>query len=103
LVARSTEARRTAAIVAILVDGSRSMGLADVDGGRRIDTVKSLVTAQLLPALTPRSHTERLRSGERMTAVEPSRLSAADRRTELGAALNAVRDRYRGRPLAAVV
>jgi len=102
-IVRSAAAGANDAIVAILVDGSRSMGLADVDGGRRIDTVKSLVTAQLLPALTPRFHTELLQFGERMTAVEPSRLAAADRRTELGAALAAVRDRYRGRPLAAVV
>lgn len=91
------------AIVAILVDGSRSMGLADADGGRRIDRARSLLATELLPALGARFHTEVLQFGDRVAAVEVTQLAAADRRTELGAALKAVRDRYRGRPVAGIV
>jgi hypothetical protein len=91
------------AIVAVLVDGSRSMGLADVNGARRIDRARELVAGSLLPALSSRFHPEVLQFGERLSAVAPAQLAAADRRTELGAALKGVRDRYRGRPIAGVV
>ena len=91
------------AVVAVLVDGSRSMGLADVDGARRIDRARDVVAADLLPALSPRFRTEVLRFGDRLSPADPSALTATDRRTELGAALQAVRDRYRGRPVAGVV
>ena len=101
--ARVTDAVPRDAIVAVLVDGSRSMGLADVDGARRIDKARELVTGGLLPALSSRFHPELLQFGERVSAVEPAQLAAADRRTELGLALSAVRDRYRGRPVAGVV
>ena len=91
------------AIVPILVDASRSMGLADADGRRRIDVARSLVERQLLPAIAPRFHAELLRFGENVSAAEPATLSATDRRTGLGRALQAVRDRYRGRPVAGIV
>lgn len=91
------------AVVAILVDGSRSMGLADLDGARRIDRARDLVATGLVPALSPRFRTEILRFGERVAPADMSSLAASDRRTELGAALQAVRDRYRGRPVAGIV
>lgn len=99
----STAANAHDAVVPILVDGSRSMGLADLDGARRIDRAREIVTADLLPALSGRFRTEVLRFGERLSAVDAGNLSATDRRTELGAALQAVRDRYRGRPIAGIV
>ena len=96
--------RETAdAVVAVLVDGSRSMGLADAGGARRIDSARRMLDDDLLPALSPRFRTEVLQFGERVSAVEAKNLTASDRRTELGAALKAVRDRYRGRPLAGIV
>ncbi|PYR91149.1 MAG: hypothetical protein DMF84_17735 [Acidobacteria bacterium] len=92
------------AIVPILIDASRSMGLADVDGGRRrIDVARGLLERQLLPAIAPRFHAELLRFGDNVSAAEPATLSATDRRTSLGRALQAVRDRYRGRPVAGIV
>jgi uncharacterized membrane protein len=91
------------AIVPILVDTSRSMGLADADGGRRIDRARALLERDLLPSLSPRFHTEVLRFGDRVTAADASSLTATDRRTGLGAALQAVRDRYRGRAVAGIV
>ena len=100
---RSSDGDSHDAVVAVLVDGSRSMGLADVDGARRIDRAREIVTADLLPALSPRFRTEVLRFGDRLSPADAATLAATDRRTELGAALQAVRDRYRGRPVAGVV
>lgn len=91
------------AVVPILVDTSRSMGLADADGERRIDRVRAAIDGELLPALGPRFHTEILRFGDRVAASQVSELSATDRRTGLGAAIEAVKDRYRGRPVAGIV
>lgn len=91
------------AVVPILVDTSRSMGLADADGERRLDRARAAIDRELLPALGSRFHTEILRFGDRVAASPVSELSATDRRTGLGAALTAVTDRYRGRPVAGVV
>jgi uncharacterized membrane protein len=91
------------AVVPILVDASRSMALADADGARRIDRARALVDGDLLPALAPRFHAEVLRFGDRVSAADAGSLAATDRRTSLGAALQAVRDRYRGRAIAGIV
>src|SRR5260370_24625307 len=90
-------------MVPLLVDASRSMGLADADGGRRIDGARALVERDLLPALSPRFHTEVLRFGDRVSPADASSVTATDRHTSLGAALQAVRDRYRGRAVAGIV
>ncbi|HEY7056310.1 MAG TPA: glutamine amidotransferase, partial [Vicinamibacterales bacterium] len=87
----------------ILVDGSRSMSLEDADSARRIDRARGIVEHDLIPTLSAHFHPEVLRFGERLAPSEPSALSATDRRTALGAALQAVRDRYRGRPVAGIV
>jgi len=101
---RVTDGERHDAAVAVLVDGSRSMGLADADGSRRrIDQARTVLNDRLLPALSSRFHTDVLQFGERLSPVEVGALSATARRTDLAAALQAVRDRYRGRPLAGIV
>ena len=99
----STNGAPTDAVVAILVDGSRSMSLGDAGGARRIDRARAIVSNELLPALSPRFRTDVLQFGERVTALDPANLAATDRRTELAAALNAVRDKYRGRAVAGIV
>ena len=63
----------------------------------------ALVERDLLPALSQRFHTEVLRFGDRVTAADAASLTATDRRTGIGAALQAVRDRYRGRAVAGIV
>ena len=60
---RATDAAARDAVVPILVDSSRSMGLADADGARRIDRARDLIAGDLLPAISPRFRTEVLRSG----------------------------------------
>jgi uncharacterized membrane protein len=91
------------AVVPVLVDASRSMSLEDAGGARRIDRARDMVDHDLMPALGSGFHPELLRFGERLAPVEPSALAATDRRTSLGAALQAVRERYRGRPVAGIV
>jgi uncharacterized membrane protein len=100
---RATDVSARDAIVPILVDTSRSMALADTGGARRIDRARALVERELLPSLAPHFHTEVLRFGDRVSPADASNLTATDRRTSLGAALQAVRDRYRGRALAGIV
>jgi uncharacterized membrane protein len=100
---RASGAGSADAIVPILVDTSRSMGLADADGARRIDRARAIVARDLLPSLSMRFHPEVLRFGDRVAAADASSLTATDRSTSLGAALQAVRDRYRGRAVAGIV
>ena len=57
------------AVVAILVDGSRSMGLADLDGMRRIDRARDVV--QLLPRIVDWT-CEQGETGQRVTDASPA-------------------------------
>jgi len=91
------------AVVPILVDTSRSMGLADAGGQRRIDRARQAIERELLPAIAADFHVELLRFGDRVATSPLSELSATDRRTALAEALRAVRDRYAGRPVAGIV
>ena len=106
---RTTQDGTRDAVVPILVDGSRSMSIEDNDGDagargrRRIDRARDLVTGELLPLLAPRFHTEVLSFGEGLAAASPADLGATARRSDLSSALSAVRERYRGRPIAGIV
>jgi uncharacterized membrane protein len=91
------------AVVPILVDTSRSMGIEDADGARRIDRARELLEGELLPALSTRFHTEVLAFGESLAPASPGSLNAGARRSELGAALLAAAERYRGRAIAGIV
>ena len=150
-VARGTDADARDAVVPVLVDTSRSMGIEDVPqaresgntgrgatenkngpapgsadkrptdntdrqatantdntdrsgrGARRIDRAQQLVTDRLLPTLGSRFHVEVLRFGESLAPVEPANLAPTARRSDLEAALSAVRDRYRGRAVAGII
>ena len=95
---------RGGVVVPILVDGSRSMRVADVDGRPRIERAVSVLERDLLPALGNGFKPELLVFGEALVpAASPSEVGATARQTDLGGALAAVRDRYRGQPLAAIV
>jgi uncharacterized membrane protein len=90
-------------VVPILVDVSRSMSIEDADGLRRIDRARDLLTRELLPALANQFHVEVLGFGDRLRDMSPADLAATDRQSDLSGAIAAVRDRYRGRPLAGIV
>jgi uncharacterized membrane protein len=103
-VARNTDLDARDAVVPILVDTSRSMSLEDAGPGRaRIDRARQVLIDQLLPSLKSRFRVEVLAFGETLSAASPSELSAAGRRSDLGTALTAVGDRYRGRAVAGIV
>ena len=89
--------------VPVLVDASRSMSIEDVDGRRRIDRARDLVTKEILPSLGNQFHVELLSFGDRLRETAPSDLAATDRQSDLSGALAAVGDRYRGRPVAGVI
>jgi uncharacterized membrane protein len=101
-VARTVDVDARDAVVPILVDVSRSMGIEDV-GARRIDYARQLVTDRLLPALGSRFQVEVLAFGESLAPMKPAEFSATARRSDLAGALAAVRDRYRGRAIAGIV
>ncbi len=102
-VARGTAADARDAVVAVLVDVSRSMAIEDEPGARRIERARELLTGSVLPALRNRLQVEVLAFGESTAPVEPDALAATARETDLSGALAAVREKYRGRPLAGII
>ncbi len=101
-VAHVVDASGRDAVVAILVDTSRSMGIHDM-GGSRIDAARRIVTDRLVPGLEDRFRIETLGFGESLEPKPVDQLSATARRSDLRAALEALRERYRGQVLAGVV
>lgn len=89
--------------VAVLVDVSRSMSLADAGGKRRIEAAADLLTRQLLPAVASQFQADVLTFGESLAPGSPPRFAATARRSDVSEALQAVRERYRGRPLAGII
>jgi uncharacterized membrane protein len=103
------------AIVPILVDVSRSMGIQDAgksggtahasggDAVRRIDRARTLVADQLMPSLETRFHVEVLGFGDSLAPQTVDKMSATARRSDLRSALAGVRGRYRGQVVAGIV
>jgi uncharacterized membrane protein len=91
------------AVVPVLVDVSRSMRLTDADGRARIDRATDLLKRQLLPSLGRQFSTELFAVGNGVAPATVDRLAADARRTDLGGALAAIRDRYRGQRVAGIV
>jgi uncharacterized membrane protein len=88
-------------VVAILVDTSRSMRLADA-GTPRIEQARALAE-KLQADLAAHFQTDVLSFGESLARSEPAQLDANARRSDLSGALLALADRYRGRRIAGVV
>lgn len=88
-------------VVALLVDVSRSMRLADL-GVPRIERARSLVQ-DLQASIGVDFRTELLTFGESLGRADVRHLSAEARRSDLSGALGALADRYRGQRLAGVV
>ena len=102
-VARISEADSRDTVVPILVDTSRSMGIEDADGARRIDRVRAFLAESLVPALSGRFTVDVLAFGEGLSPSAPDALAATARRTDIGGALTKAREMYRGRPVAGYV
>ncbi len=103
-VASGTDADARDAVVAILVDTSRSMSIEDAGGGdRRIERAREIVVDRLLPAIGSQFHVEVLGFGDGVAPVAPDALSATARQSDVAGALAGVRERYRGRSVAGVI
>jgi len=90
-------------VVPVLVDGSRSMGIADADGEARIKRARDVVENTLAPALAGHATIDVLTFGDSLKPAAVDHLAADARRTDLIGAVAAVRDRYRGRAVPAIV
>jgi uncharacterized membrane protein len=88
-------------MVAILLDVSRSMRLADA-GEPRLDRARALA-ADLQTGIGRQYRTDLLTFGESLARADLARVSAEARRSDLSAALSSLADRYKGQPLAGVV
>ena len=91
------------AVVPILVDVSRSMGIDDAGGQRRIDRAREIVEGTLVPAIAPHFPVEVIGFGDGLKTASPADLNADGRRSDLAGALAAVRERYSSRPIAGIV
>ncbi|MCY4025874.1 MAG: hypothetical protein OXH75_06120 [Acidobacteria bacterium] len=100
---RSAPGPAGGAVVAVLVDHSRSMAIADAAGASRLAQAVALVRDQLLPELSPRAEVELFGFGDRLFETTLDAAEADARRTDLAGALEEVAVRLAGRPLAGVV
>jgi len=89
-------------IVPVLVDVSRSMRVADVDGTTRAARAAQLVE-QVWPSLSERFTPELLGAGDGVTPLTAEQLHADDGRSDLQGAIASVRERYRGRNVPGIV
>lgn len=111
-VARSIQQDARDAVVAVLVDTSRSMGIQDAAGTSRIARAGALLSEELLPLLQERFDVEVLGFGAALDPLPgtadgrgPLRIptAATGNRSDIAAALSAARDRFRGRPVAGLI
>src|SRR5262245_2308883 len=90
-------------VIPVLVDVSRSMGIADANGNSRISRAKDVIEQTLTPGLAGHATIDLLAFGESLAPSAADRLAADARRTDLTRAVAAARDRYRGRAVPAIV
>lgn len=90
-------------VIPVLVDVSRSMRIADVDGRSRIQHARSIIEQTLLPALAGKGTVEILSAGRTPEPATPATLAADGKRSDLASAIESVRDRYRGQPSAGII
>ena len=91
------------AVVPVLVDVSRSMQVADVDGQPRIALAAALLRFDLLPALSRQYRTEVLTVGDSLEPGSVESLGAGAGQSDLAGALARVRERFRGQRVAGVL
>ena len=103
---RTEPAPRDAAVVAVLIDHSRSMGIRDADAGSRLERAVAVFRERVLPSLGDEFEIEILSFGD---ALEPLDLDALDTfdahaaRSDLAGALEAAAERFAGRPIAGFI
>lgn len=91
------------AVVAVLVDGSRSMRLPDASGRPRIETATALWQHEVRRSLGTRFRPELWQFGAGLERVQDDLVGAAASGSDLSRALRLLRERYREQPPRAVV
>jgi uncharacterized membrane protein len=89
-------------IVPVLVDVSRSMRIADAEGPARLQRARSAAET-LVASLGTSFRTEVWTFGDGVAPGDLGRLQASAGRSDIGGALSAIADRYRGRALGGIV
>jgi uncharacterized membrane protein len=90
-------------VVPVLVDTSRSMRIADADGAPRLARAAEIVERDLVPALSGTFTTELYAVGDSLSPAQPAELRPDGRRSQLAEAVDAIRERYRGRRVPGIV
>ena len=90
-------------VLPILVDQSRSMGIADAGGARRLDAAVAAIRDDLIPALGGDARVELWGIGERLEPLDLADARPEARWSDLTGALADVARHYADRPMAGVV
>ena len=90
-------------VLAILLDRSRSMGIADAGGARRLDAAVAAIRDDLIPALAGDVEVELWGVGERLEPLDPATVRPEARWSDLTGALGEVGKHYADRRMAGVV
>ena len=100
---RLEPAAATDAVVPVLLDQSRSMAVADVDGGPRMAAAVALIRDRITPAIGAEFEIELWGFGETLAPADLVSVRAEARRSDLWAALDAARTHYASRAVAGIV
>ncbi len=90
-------------VVPVLIDVSRSMRIADADGATRLERAVAAAEREILPSLATSFTPEVYAVGESWTAAPPDAMRPAARHSNLVEAVDAIRERYRGRRVPGIV
>jgi uncharacterized membrane protein len=90
-------------VVPVLVDVSRSMRIADADGATRLARAARIVEQEIAPSLAGAFTTEVYAVADAWTTVQPADFRSDGRRSNLAEAVDAIRERYRGRRVPGIV
>jgi uncharacterized membrane protein len=90
-------------VVPVLVDVSRSMRIADADGATRLARAAGIFEQDIAPSLAGAFTTEVYAVGDSWTAAQPADFRSDGRRSNLAEAVDAIRERYRGRRVPGIV
>ena len=100
---RLEPAAATDTFVPVLLDQSRSMAVADVDGAPRMDAAVALIRDRITPAIGDEFQIELWGFGEALAPADLANVRAEARRSDLRAALDAVQTHYAGRSVTGIV
>lgn len=90
-------------VLAILLDRSRSMGIADVGGAPRLDAAVAALRDEVMPALAGHVQIDLWGVGERLEPLDLETVRPEARWSDLTGALGEIEDRYAERRMAGVV